>query len=121
MTMPQISNATCRSALGVVFSMVSMLGSPFGCGSGPVGSCISTRSPSVGRLLSSLLSSPATTIVARGNGYVSSPAQLVLGATAAGLVVQGVGKSALIRAILGCGSIPDGVTDADMAGSIACN
>src|SRR4051812_575874 len=53
---PQISKATRRSAFGVVLSIVSTVGSPDGTGSGPVGSGMSTGSPS-------------TTIVARGNGY----------------------------------------------------
>src|SRR3954468_11343391 len=53
---PQISKATCRSAFGVVVSILSTVGSPDGTGDGPVGSCMSTGSPS-------------TTMVARGNGY----------------------------------------------------
>src|SRR6185295_7837587 len=53
---PQFSKATCRTACGVVLSIVFTLGRPAGTGNGPLGRSMSTGSPS-------------TTIVASGNGY----------------------------------------------------
>src|SRR5947209_9277207 len=55
---PQSSKATCRTAFGVLLSIVSTLGRPVGTGNGPRGRSMATESPS-------------TMIVARGNGYKS--------------------------------------------------
>ena len=98
--LPQSSKATCRVTFGVVVSMSSTLGSPFGTGNGPVGSFI-------------FFGCPLTITVTRGNGYAS----FVLESHGWVKMPQGSGKSKLCRDVLASGAIPEGETDAEVPGS----